>query len=280
MEHTTRDIVLDLIDEPEFAMRTEINRDEVFELAADIKKNGLINPITVRPKGDRFEIVAGHRRFLAHRYGGMPQIKCVVRDLTDTEAFAVMTSENLVREDVNPVDEAVHTKRLMEMNNGDIKRVCDIVNRGKDWVESRLAVAEMTEELKDALRTEKIKLGVALALSEITDETDLAGCLQMAISQGASVVVARYWVAQWHAGLFGHATENMLPDPDAPGFQRKVVMLRCSLDGKDYPATEFNSILVYRGNLGYVDALREHIISEQSKSTPAPEEETETTLSE
>lgn len=266
MEYEAQEIFLDKIDEPQHAMRTDINRDEIFELAADIKQNGLINPITVRPRGERFEIVAGHRRFLAHRYGGMVTIRCIVRELDDDAAFAIMTSENLAREDVNPVDEAVHTKRLMEMYNGDIDKVKQILNRGVSWIESRLAIAEMSEDLKEALRTEKIKLGVALAVAQITDETDRSAVLSMAISQGASVVVAQYWLAQWRAGLFGHATTQELPDPNAPGMTRHVVMLRDALDGKEYPAGEFMSVLIVKSNVGYIDALREHLQSSPSVS--------------
>lgn len=266
MEQNERDIALDFIDEPAAAMRTDIGRDEVFELAQDIKKNGLINPITVRPRGERFEVVAGHRRFLAHRYGGIPKIRCVVRDLTDDEAFAIMTSENLKRENVNPVDEATHVRRLMDMHGNNISKVCDIVNRGREWVESRMTIARMPDVLREALRTEKIKLGVALALVEIDNDVDLRGCLDMAISQGASVVVANYWVAQYKAGLFGHALEKHLPDSDMPDGQRTVVMLRCAVDGKEHPASEMRSILVHGGNVGYVEALRTHLSSRPDDS--------------
>lgn len=251
--------MLDHIDEPAHAMRTDVDRDAVFELANDIKKNGLINPITVRPKGKRFEIVAGHRRFLAHRYHGIVKIKCVVRELDDDEAFAVMTSENLAREDVNPVDEATHTKRLLEMYGGDVDKVMATVSRGRDWVENRLAIADMSEKLKGALRGGKIKIGAALALAQITDERDQDACCDMAISQGASLVVVNYWLAQWRAGLFGHASEHLVPDSNVPEGQRRIVMLRCAVDGKEYPAAEFVSMLVCRANVGYVEAIKQHL---------------------
>lgn len=265
-----RTIALELIDEPAEAMRSDIPRDEVFELAADIKQNGLINPITVRPRGERFEVVAGHRRFLAHRYGGIPLIRCIVRDLSDDEAFAVMTSENLKRENVNPVDEATHTARLFKMHNGDIGRVCKIVGYGESWVKSRLAVAEMPDNLKGALRDGKVSLGVALALTEITNETDRDACLEMAITQGASVTMVRYWVAQWQAGLFGSALLAKISDPNNPGHDKHVVMLRCAVDGKEYPANQMTSVLVRQENVGYIDAIREHLEREASAVPSSP----------
>src|SRR3990167_3952240 len=162
-----RDILIDKIDEPTHAMRTDINRDEIFELAIDIKRNGLINPITVRPRGDRFEVVAGHRRFLAHRYGGIAKIRCIVRELTDDAAYAIMTSENLARQDVNPADEATHVSRLVNMHDGDIGKVMEITSRSRNWVEDRIAISNMPDDLRAALREGKIKLGVALALHRI-----------------------------------------------------------------------------------------------------------------
>ncbi len=270
MDHETRDIPLEHIDEPAAAMRTDIPRDEIFELASDIKKNGLINPITVRPLNGRFEVVAGHRRFLAHRYGGMVTIRCVVRELNDDETFAIMTSENLKRENVNPVDEATHVERLMRIHNGDAGKVSDIVGRSEEWVKQRVTIAAMPENLKAALRQEKIKIGVALALTEITNETDLAACLEMAIVQGASITMVRYWVAQWEAGLFGSALMARISDPDAPTGQRQVVMLRCAVDGKEYPASDFASVLVRRDNLIFIEGLREHLQQETSGTTPSP----------
>jgi ParB/RepB/Spo0J family partition protein len=111
-----KELFLGDIDLPQENMREHVDRDELFELVEDIKKNGLINPITVRPKNNRYELVAGQRRYLAHLHGKILKIKCVVRELSDEEALAIMTSENLSRVEVNPVDEAKHVTRLVEAN--------------------------------------------------------------------------------------------------------------------------------------------------------------------
>lgn len=269
----TREIFLENIDEPAAAMRTDISRDEVFELAADIKKNGLINPITVRPRGDRFEVVAGHRRYLAHRYGGIPKMRCIVRELSDDEAFAIMTSENLKRENVNPADEAVHVQRLMQMHNGDIGKVAHIVGRSEGWVNDRMTIALMPELLRAALRAEKIKIGVALALSEITDETDLGVALDMAIQQGMSNVMARVTASQWAAGIWGHTRATSTPDPNEPGRVKHVVMFRCAIDGKEYSAAEFNTVFVHVSNMQYITAMHEHLKTQSAASPSAPVED-------
>jgi len=267
MNNELQNITLDLIDEPPEAMRSTINRDDIFDLTNDIRKNGLINPITVRPIADRFEVVAGHRRLLAHRYGGLPTIRCIVRELDDEAAFAVMTSENLAREDVNPVDEASHTKRLYDKAGGDLSKTMSVLNRSREWVTSRLVIAVMSDDLKDALRTAKIKIGVAVALAGITNDADRATCLGMAISQGASTVVAQYWLAQWRAGLFGTGAMTDAAGNPIPLAPPPTVMLRCSIDGKEYPASDMRSVLIYKDNIGYITAMREHL-----NTPPVPDE--------
>ena len=279
-----RELSIDQIVEPLNAMRSEINRDDVFDLAADIKQNGLINPITVRPvyfcrshslpigkhicegaivgSEIRYEVVAGHRRLLAHRYGGIAKIKCIVRELDDAKAFAVMTSENLVREDVNPVDEAIHVGRLLEKFGGDIKRVCEIARKGAGWVGDRVAISQMPDDLRIALRDGKLKIGVALALFKIKDDIDRGTCLQTALTHGASVVMANYYAAQWEAGLFGHATGQATPDENSPDRVPSVVKLRCAIDDREYPASDFVTFLVYRENAKYIVAMREHLKQE------------------
>lgn len=274
MDYTEKEIALDDIEEPENAMRSDIDRDPIFELAADIKKNGLINPITVRPRNGKYEVVAGHRRFLAHRYGGMVKIRCIVRELSDDEALSIMTSENLKREDVNAVDEASHVARLLKLHKGDVQVVADIVNRGREWVESRANIDAMPVDIKDALRAGKIKIGVAVALAQIDNDADREAVLGMAISQGASVVMAQYFLAQWNAGLFGHALTQSLPDANLPEGERRVVMLRDGIDGKEYPATDFVTLLVYRENWHLIDGLKVYVANLAAESaTPPPAEQ-------
>lgn len=294
MQHFTQEIDIANITLPAHNMRTDIDRDSIFDLAADIKQNGLINPITVRMvhngekskgcKVDRvtgecvteahigYELVAGQRRFLAHQYGGIRYIKATVRELTDEEALAVMTSENLARADVHPVDEASHVARLMEMKSGDIEAVMKITKRSREWVQSRIAVGQMDELLKDALRTNKVKLGVALLLQRITDDIDRKAVLEMAISQGATLTVANYWIAQWEAGLFGHATAYSNTNMDAPAHERIIVKLRCGIDGKDYPASEMTSVLIHSSNAGYIDAIRDELKKRESETAVSPGE--------
>src|SRR5690348_15569483 len=102
MAELVQEIFTDRIQDPHAPMRTDLDRAALFELADNIKQNGLINPITVRPVGDMFEVVAGHRRLSACKIAGIIKIAAIVRVLNDQETFAVMAAENLERADVDP----------------------------------------------------------------------------------------------------------------------------------------------------------------------------------
>lgn len=249
MQETIQEIFTDRIILPPHNMRMSINRDELHELADDIKKNGLINPITVRPSGEKFELVAGQRRYLATQIAGILKIRCVVRELTDDEALGIMTSENLARADVNPIDEANHVGQLLILHNNDIAKVAHIMSRGKQWVQDRILVASMPDYMQEVLGQNRIKLGVALALMEITDENILYAWTMQAVRDGVSVGQAEFWVHGWRVNQLPGAIPSETPPegyiPDAP----RVVMFRCAIDNKEYDCRQFQNVMIHETNL-------------------------------
>jgi len=246
-----QEIFTDKIKLPANNMREHIDRDEIFELAEDIKKNGLISPIVVRVVGDIFELVAGQRRYLAHQVAGIIKIRCIVRDLTDDQALAVMTSENLSRVDVNPVDEAKHIARLMQSNENDIKKVAHIVSRGEKWVRDRILIGEMPDYMQEFLATKQLKLGVALILVQIEHEPRRQMWTEQAVRDGVNIAMAEYWLADYKRQLLpgGSLSEGMEEQLNvAPP---SAIMFNCAIDGQQYDVRLCKSVIIYEGNLQY-----------------------------
>jgi ParB family chromosome partitioning protein len=144
-----------------------VNRDATFDidsLAASIKANGLQEAIKVRPKGSRFEIVFGERRWRAFKKLGYPEIPATVEDLDDVRAAAVQAAENLCRKDPHPLEEAETYERLLAMRqNGKavftpetIAR--EVANRSVGHVYNRLKLTALSPELRKALYGDKISL--------------------------------------------------------------------------------------------------------------------------
>lgn len=267
---TIQEIPTDQIQLPENNMREYIDRDELFELAADIKANGLISPITVRPIGKKYELVAGQRRYLAHQYAGLIKIKCFVRELTDEEAFAIMTSENLSRVDVNPVDEARHVARLMEVKGGDIEAVKQIVRRGEKWIRDRLAIGKMPDYMQELLANKELKIGVALILSQITDENIRRMWTLQAVRDGANIAMAEYWLADFKRQLLPGGALAGTTDEQINLAPPSAVLFRCALDGQQYDTRMIKSVLIYEGNLQYFFEFAKAFQSPPAESESSP----------
>ena len=201
------------ITDPHFPMRSEVDQGAIWQLAESIKREGLINPITVRPQGDKYEVVAGHRRFIACKLAGVIDIQCVVRDLNDEQAFEIMAHENLERQDVDPVDEALFLGRVIGEDESKVRGVAEKLNRSEQWVHDRLDILTYPEYLIRALKEGKIKLGVAKWLGRITDETYREMFVNNAIRDGMPVWQAEYYHAQWAGGVFKKG-EEILPPPE------------------------------------------------------------------
>lgn len=206
--------IVEIVD-PANPMRSEIDRDAVFDLSESIKTQGLINPITVRPLNGKFEVVAGHRRFMACKLAGLTEIPCVVRELTDSAAYEIMAHENLERQDIDPVDEALFLGRLIGEDVNKVKTTAQALNRSEVWVRSRLAILEYPDYFLPVIKNGEIKLGVAALLAEIGDDKWRKHFLDSAIRNGMSIPQAEYALAQWKMGILTSPEDvNLAETPD------------------------------------------------------------------
>lgn len=265
---TIREISSDLISDPSDAMRSALDRDALFELAENIKSNGLINPITVRPSGIGFEVVAGHRRLSACKIAGIIKIQCVVRELNDQQTFEIMAAENLERADVDPVDEGIFIMRFCNKTGKSIADVAKSIKRSVAYVESRIAIGSMPDYMQQYVKSGEIKLGVALALFQIDNESMRKMWCDMAARDGISVAQAEYWL---HGYRMNQLPGGTLSDNPPDGFDRGVaqpVLFECAVDGKKYDARFFRSIMVYEQNLPFLQEVLARMRDVESEPVP------------
>ncbi len=221
--------IVNIID-PAKPMRSGLELEGIAALGESIKREGLINPITVRPVGEKFEVVAGHRRFTACRLVGITDIQCVVRDLTDEQAIEIMAHENLERQDVDPVDEALMIGRYVGEDESKVQIIATKMHRSIEWVRDRLAILEYPDYLVAAIKSGRIALGVAKYLGAVGDEAYRKMFVEQAIRDGMKVLHAQYLFAQWDGGLFKAGSE-ILPSPDtfppAQQSRARAICARC-----------------------------------------------------
>lgn len=205
-------IQLHLIDEPAVPERETMDEQELAELALNIREVGLIQPLTVKPTGQRYEVIAGHRRLLACRMIEFTPVPCIVKTPGEVDPLALLVAENAHRENVNPVEEARFYQRLLtEQCGNDVDVLCLKVRRKRAHVEDRLILLMGHETVIEALHQRKISLAVARELNKCKQPIRLRLLLDTAINQGAT---ARQ-VAQWRTEYDGEPDIQLAsPDPN------------------------------------------------------------------
>ena len=163
----TRLIPTSQIEENPQNPRSEIG--DLSDLEASIKAHGLLQPITVRPVGKKYQVVAGSRRFNALKNLGFKSIKCEVRPLNDKEAFEIATTENVSRKNMSEVDECLAVAKMVE-DGTDIHTVASHFGRHPRWVIGRVKMAKLGDEAMEMLRNGEISLGHAEALTMADDD--------------------------------------------------------------------------------------------------------------
>ncbi len=191
------EISLDLIDNPAKAMRQALTPESVEDLTRSIRQFGVLQPILVRKKDGRFEIIAGHRRYTAAGLAGLAKIPCVVANLSADMADIAKIHENIYRADVNPTDEASYLDYLVKTYKLSTQKLAEQIGKSPSYVLDRLAILSYPEELKDALARGQIKLTVARIFARITDPKHLAFCLKYAITSGITPRLAENWYNDW-----------------------------------------------------------------------------------
>lgn len=192
-----KEVDLTLIDPPDFALRMEIDHDYIAELAQSISEIGLLQPILLARVGNRFEIVAGQCRFLAHQKAGLLKIKAIVRDMSREEIVIARATENLNRKDLTPIEEASTYLNLINVHGISIDDVAKKVGKSRGLVKRRMDLLRMPAKLQDAVHKKKISISVAEELWPISDETALDYYLSFALDGGCTRDVARAWCKDW-----------------------------------------------------------------------------------
>jgi len=162
---------LDLLQRGKYQPRLDMRTESLRELADSINSQGVVQPILVRPVGgrnpgesQRYEIIAGERRWRAAQIAGLAEIPAVIRDVPDEAAVSMALIENIQREDLNPLEEARALLRLTEEFGLTHQAAADAVGRSRAAVSNLLRLMELADEVKELLEQRGIEMGHARAL--------------------------------------------------------------------------------------------------------------------
>lgn len=210
----------EFIIDPPHPNRVAIDPEELQALAQSINQIGLKEPLIVRPIGEKFEVVAGHRRFKASLMAGHINIECIVENLTDDQAEDVKAHENLFRQDLTPLEEALALNRLLATDKSNLPEIAKRRGKSEQWVQDRLDILTYPEYFWPALDSGQISLGVARWLAPIQDEIYRRMFFDSAVTNGMKVFQAETCYRQWEGGIFS-PSDVIMPkpgekNPDAP----------------------------------------------------------------
>lgn len=142
---------LDKLKAREDQPRKNFDDDSLEELANSIKADGVIQPIVVRKVGDKYEIIAGERRFRASKLAGLEKVPIIVKNVSDRKARELALVENIQREDLNPIEEALSLKTLMEEYKLTQQELSDIVGKSRSYIANNLRLLNLSNYIKDYL---------------------------------------------------------------------------------------------------------------------------------
>jgi len=170
-----RELPIENLQPGKYQPRTHIEQEALAELAASIKTQGVMQPVLVRPIGEgRYEIIAGERRWRAARMAGLTVVPTLVRDIPDQQALAAALIENIQREDLNPLEEAIGIQRLIQEFGLTHQAVADSLGRSRAAVSNLLRLLELAPPVRELLSQGKLDMGHARALLALPVTAQLA----------------------------------------------------------------------------------------------------------
>ena len=192
MDGPLRELPVDLLQRGRYQPRLDIRQDSLEELANSIRAQGVVQPIVARPIGrsgdsQRYEIVAGERRWRAAQMAGLDTIPAVVRDLPDDAAIAMALIENIQREDLNPLEEARALDRLIREFDLTHGEAAEAVGRSRASVSNLLRLLDLSDKVKPMLEARQLEMGHARALLSIGDPAQQLDAARQVIRKGLSV---------------------------------------------------------------------------------------------
>lgn len=206
--------------------RKSFDETQLSELSDSIKQNGVLQPILVRKKGDKYEIVAGERRYQASKLAGLKEIPAIIRDIDDAEVFQLALIENLQRSDLTPIEEARGYRKLLDTKGLTQEGLAKILSKSRSAIANTLRLMDLPREVQDMMEEGQITAGHARAILAVPTEEGRIKLAQKVVAENLTVRQTENL-----APLFSVTRDEIKPKNPAPQyFKRAARTLRQALD--------------------------------------------------
>ncbi len=224
-----KDLPLDVIQPGRYQPRSAMDPDKLAELSESIRAQGLVQPVVVRPlaKPGQYELIAGERRWRATRMAGKETIPAIIREVEDEATLALALIENIQRENLNPLEEAVALKRLIDEFDLTHGQAAESVGRSRAAVSNLLRLLELDPEVRELVDQRLIDMGHARALLGLAGSDQIRAARQV-INLGLSVRQTEALVRRIKEGGSGRPEPARVVDPDINRLEQQLTETLCA----------------------------------------------------
>ncbi len=235
--------------------RRDMDPASLDDLANSIRTQGIIQPLIVRPVGDKYEIIAGERRWRAAQLAGLNEVPVIIRHIPDEAAIAIALIENIQRENLNPIEEATALQRLIDEFGMTHQEAADAVGKNRATISNLLRLLALPEEVRGMLERGQLEMGHARTLITLPEATQLEAA-NLIISRQLSVRETETLVRQLQAQEAPAIAKSQKPvDPDIQNLQSSLarqlkmkVAIKCNAKGR-------GKLIIHYRNLTELDDL-------------------------
>jgi ParB family chromosome partitioning protein len=199
-EDVLLDVDLDLLEPNPDQPRTTFRDARIEDLAQSIRANGIVQPLVVRKRGDRYQIIAGERRWRAAQRAGLEKVPVVVRDIPDERVLELSLIENIQREELNPIEEANAYRRLIDGLGVTQEEIARRVGRERSSVTNYLRLLKLPEEIQQWVEEDRLSMGHARALLSLESVEAQRRLAMDIIERGLSVRETERTIKRVHDG--------------------------------------------------------------------------------
>ena len=260
-----KNLPLEYLQRGQYQPRVNMRQDSLEELAVSIKSKGIVQPIVARPiakKDDiqRYEIIAGERRWRAAQMAGLAEIPAVIRDVPDEDAIAMALIENIQREDLNPLEESRALDRLIREFDLTHAEAAQAVGRSRASVSNLLRLQDLSDKVKPLLEDRKLDMGHARALLGIANATQQFDAARQVVKKSLSVRETEVLVKRILEG--GSATRLKKTPAQNADIRRLEIEISEKLGAKvsvDHTANGAGKLVINYNSLDELDGILKHI---------------------
>ncbi|HEY0232190.1 MAG TPA: ParB/RepB/Spo0J family partition protein, partial [Dokdonella sp.] len=255
-----RTLGVERIQPGKYQPRQHFDEDKLDELAASLKTQGMIQPVVVRAIGpDRYELIAGERRWRAAQKAGLTEIPALVKEVPDQAVVAMALIENIQREDLSPLEEAQALARLIDEFELTHQQTADAVGRSRAAVSNLLRLLDLPAEIKRLLDERKLDMGHARALATVLPEARAVALAREAADKEWSVRELEEAVRRLEAPAAAGAKKESARDPNIASLERELAEKLATRVNLAHARNGRGKLVIHYHSLDELDGILERI---------------------